>query len=453
MKIKSSKVNNRSKAINKKIDTIYMNTKDLYCYYRIKNVTRTPNVENIEISRKRIYEQDNNVQIYDTSASNLYIEGSANFGGITIPIIPFLNRCASIEINNNEKIKNNFNKINIVRENNVILTINLENNFTRIRIEEDHDELVIITRSDNEIIKYIIKSNGKYIKYFRKYNTSTSDLDKNGNLDIRDLFKYENLSSEVMNVNTLIVDKNIFKNIDKINEFGLSQKTYYKTNIKNIRIIEDDEMKLIPFDMTFDIEKILLDKGNANYLCIKTKDDKVVIYLDKDNRLKYISRNELLKEDNIKNVYFRFRKETYMDGEELSPLSIIIKEYKDGKLTIFNLDKEIEIDDNFKKNIFINKNKLQLVLRKLINAINENDYLTLVKSKNFSDELLNKMIMINSECEIMENNAIEYGLSDKAIEYLKLRGLLEKVSELKLSEIEINTFNDLGENYTKILKK
>ena len=85
--------------------------------------------------------------------------------------------------------------------------------------------------------------------------------------------------------------------------------------------------------------------------------------------------------------------------------------------------------------------------------INENDYLTLVKSKNFSDELLNKMIMINSECEIMENNAITNGLSDKAIEYLKLRGLLEKVSELKLSEIEINTFNELGENYTKILKK
>jgi len=451
MKVKSSKVNLKNKAINKKIDTIYMNTGNLFCYNKMLNINKTPNVKNIEISKNIANAKRHVIKIYNSSASNLYIEDSDNFGDITIPIIPFLNNCLYLEINNNESIKNNFKKINITRGHNIIVTINLDENLSRINIKEEHDELVIETRNDKEIINYIIKRNGEYNKYFKKYNISKEDLDNDGNLDIRDLIKYEILSSNVINVNTLIVDKKIFKNIDKLNNLRLCQN--YKINIKNIRILEKDEMKLIPFDKTFEIEEILLDGDLIKYLYIKTKDDEVVLYVDKNNKLKYISKNELLKDDNIKNVYFRFRKETRCNGGVFKPLSFIIKEYKDDGLKLNNLFKEIEIDENFKNNINLKKDKLSKIHFDYLNCINNNNYLKLFNLDIFSNDLLTKLLLINSQCETIQDKLENSGLTDNAINYLKLRGLLEKISELKLSQIEIDTFNELGENYKKILKK
>jgi len=451
MKVKSSKVNLKNKAINKKIDTIYMNTGNLFCYNKMLNINKTPNVKNIEISKNIANAKRHVIKIYNSSASNLYIEDSDNFGDITIPIIPFLNNCLYLEINNNESIKNNFKKINITRGHNIIVTINLDENLSRINIKEEHDELVIETRNDKEIINYIIKRNGEYNKYFKKYNISKEDLDNDGNLDIRDLIKYEILSSNVINVNNLIFDKKIFKNIDKLNNLRLCQN--YKINIKNIRILEKDEMKLIPFDKTFEIEEILLDGDLIKYLYIKTNNDEVVLYVDKNNKLKYISKNELLKDDNIKNVYFRFRKETRCNGGVFKPLSFIIKEYKDDGLKLNNLFKEIEIDENFKNNINLKKDKLSKIHFDYLNCINNNNYLKLFNLDIFSNDLLTKLLLINSQCETIQDKLENSGLTDNAINYLKLRGLLEKISELKLSQIEIDTFNELGENYKKILKK
>lgn len=453
MKIKSSKVNNKNKAINKKIDTIYMNTGNLFCYNKMLNINKTPNVKNIEISKNLADAIGYVIKIYDSSACTLHIEDSDNFGDITIPIITFLNNCVHLEINNNEVIKNNFKKINITRGHNIIVTINLDENLSRINIQEDFDELVIETRNDKEIIQYIIKRNGEYNKYFKKYNISKDDLDKDGNLDIRELLKYEFLICESMDINTLIIDKNIFKNLKKLKKFETNKKKFYKTNIKNIRIIENNDMKLIPFDKTFEIEEFILNDTGKKYLYIKTKDDEVVIYMDKDSNLKYISKNELLKDPEIKNVYFRFRKETKCNGEVYKPLSFIIKEYKDSRLKLNNLFKEIELDDNFKQNITFKIDKLSKLHFVYLNCINNNDYLNLLNLPEFSDEILNKLFKLHSECETTKNNIKKSGLSSKAIEYLTYRGILEKISEIKLSELEINKFNELGESYKKILKK
>jgi len=448
MKVKSSKIVNKKRELNKHIDTMYVNTDEVYCVNDVISKNITKNIKNLIISKKYVVAKENYIEIYDTKANNLYYEGFSNFGDITIPIDFFVEEDLYLELIN-DKFKLNFKKINIIKENNKILHIDLDDNISLIKIYADSLGITIEVKSDKRVLYYETDVDGNIIhKSLQKYYLKKDDLDTFGNLDIRDYLNYENIYCDNIDINTLIIDKNIFKNKDKLDSLGLYEKNNDRPNIKNVRIIEENDMKLLPYDKTFEIEDILLNSGNRIYLYIKTKDDEVVLYLNNSNELKFISKNELLKDNEIKNVYFRFRKQTRVNGGIHNPLSIIIKEYKDGKLEVFDLISDTIINDMFKNNILSNKEMKKWNIDDSL-YIKNNNWLGLFNSENFSDNLFRKMKTIHEEMEIIKNKFKENGLSNDAIKYLVYRDLLEKINIIKLSHYEVNAFNDLGNNYIK----
>ena len=254
-----------------------------------------------------------------------------------------------------------------------------------------------------------------------------------------------------ININTLIVDKRIFNKLNTIN--SLFKKNANNPNIKSIRIIDNNEMRLLPFDKTFEIKNILFYDDDYNkYIYIETFNDEVILYMDKNNKLNFISKNELLKEKNLKNVYFRFRKQTNINGGTLKPLSLIIKEYNDDNLKVFDLKNELNIDENFKTNIILNIEKLRTNIEEL-NYIKNNKWLTLLNSINFSNHLYKHMLSIHYENERIKKQAEMLGLSSAAINYLKSRGILDSVVNKKLIQFEVEGFNEIGEKYKKLIKK
>ena len=104
MKIKSSNVNKRKKSISKIIDTIFMNTNKLNCFNENTKNNITPNVKNIIITKKMV-EETYDIEIYDSSATNLYFENFANFGNITISLDYFIEEELNLYILNEDNIK------------------------------------------------------------------------------------------------------------------------------------------------------------------------------------------------------------------------------------------------------------------------------------------------------------------------------------------------------------
>jgi len=102
----------------------------------------------------------------------------------------------------------------------------------------------------------------------------------------------------------------------------------------------------------------------------------------------------------------------------------------------------------FKNNILSNKEMKKWNIDDSL-YIKNNNWLGLFNSENFSDNLFRKMKTIHEEMEIIKNKFKENGLSNDAIKYLVYRDLLEKINIIKLSDYEVNAFNDLGNNYIK----
>lgn len=451
MSVKSSKVNNSKKII--KSDTVYMNTDSLNCINNKNKKNIGCNIKNIIISKNLVEVITDYIEIYNSSANNLYFEGFPNFGEITIPIDYFLEESLNLEIVNKENIKCNFRKVNIVKDNKLISEIYLEDNIKEIEICESDvsDNLDIKIITNNKIIKRSVDDEGKYFKTLYRYDITIEDLDEFNNLELNDILDYNYILCDKININTLIVDKRIFNKLNTIN--SLFQKNANNPNIKSIRIIDNNEMRLLPFDKTFEIKNILFYDDDYNkYIYIETYNDEVILYMDKNNKLNFISKNELLKEKNLKNVYFRFRKQTNINGGTLKPLSLIIKEYNDDNLKVFDLKNELNIDENFKTNIILNIEKLRTNIEEL-NYIKNNKWLTLLNSINFSNHLYKQMLSIHYENERIKKQAEMLGLSSAAINYLKSRGILDSVVNKKLIQFEVEGFNEIGEKYKKLIKK
>lgn len=449
--IKSSKVNNRKREIKKSVDTIYMDTDELYSVNRNNGKEITPNIKNIVVSKEMIEEENNYIEIHNTSANNFSIDGFKNYSGISIPIDFFCDEDVNLYIENKNNKKLEFKTINIIKDNLVLLEIFIDFNYNSIQIESNcTDDLNISLNSDKKIIEYDVNKNGKYKKEYIRYKIDENDLDTNFNLDIRDILKYEYIVLEKFFINTLIVDKSIFNNIKKLHSFNFNIKN--KSMIKSIRFIDDNIMKLIPFDKTFLINKILLGE-NDKFLYIKTYDDEVVIYLDENDKLNYISKNDLLSDKDIERVYFRFRNFSNLNGS-LRPLNFIIKTYKDGTIKVFDLNKEYVINDDFKNEInFKIEECLRVGISEFRDYIKNDDWLKLLNSEYFSNSILKKITTVYEESLKLRKEAEDLGLSKNAIDYLKYREMLEKIVKMKLYEEEINSFNTLGESYKKMLKR
>ena len=447
--IKSSKINN-SKKIIKSNDSIYMNTSYLHSEYN--EINKVPNIKNIIIS-KNVLDEEYNIEIKDSSANNIWFETFSNFGYLTIPIDYFYDENIILSLENEKNIKSEIKKINITKDNKIIKQIILENDikYIEIRNADYVDTLFIHERSHDKIIDHYVNKEGESNKILYRYFITKNNLDKFNNLNLKEILDFQYISCEPIKINTLVADKRIFDKLSQYNQ--LFEQKENNPTIKNIRIIDNNEMRLIQFDKTFEIKDILLNKEyNTKYIYIKTNNDEVVLYINKDNELKYISKNDLYKEENIKNVYFRFRKQIINTIFTINPLNIIIKEYNNGEIKVLDLTNEINIDSNFKKNIIKNIENLN-IKEEYLNYIKNNQWLELLNSKNFSNNLYNKIIFIHKENELIKIKANKIGLNEDAINYLKSREILEKILDKELIEPEINGYNEIGKQYKKILKK
>ena len=151
---------------------------------------------------------------------------------------------------------------------------------------------------------------------------------KDGILDLTDLKNYNDISSDYLNVNTLIINKkDIFSSKFK-NGFS------HKLKIKTLKIIEDNDMKLNPVKEIEINGTLMMYK---DYLVNELKNK--LIYLDKNKNIKVLDKEELLNNENIENADFLISND----------IQLVIIKYKNKEFKVLDKDIEYNIDSLFNK--------------------------------------------------------------------------------------------------------
>lgn len=290
-----------------------------------------------------ILERGCNAKIRYTNAKNIYIENEINFGGITLPYTYMLKNNPYFEFSWNKEYPSYINKINIIYENEDktinIKTINI-NNVEKIIITVLEYTLKIAIENNNSKIEYSIDELGQ--ERTKKTSSEISENDiKDNTLNLSDYLDYESIyynNFNTLNVDTLILDKECLKKLDKIK----SAFTYIKFN--NLKIIDSNEMKLFPQILNINKEEIdiinILEDGNRNYYINIYGHDRKIIYLDKEENIKVYSKNDLMIDKRVEEVKF-YLEDVFKRGINY-PL-ILIK-YKNNKHKLIMFDEEIIIN-------------------------------------------------------------------------------------------------------------
>lgn len=321
------------------IDTLIVKDKS---YYANTEYDKNININNFVIDYKfSLFNRKSHAMIFnDLNAKNIYFKGYENIGGITLSI-----DCLT---------KNNINRINFcwhsprvrkskITEINVIIfgmvkKIKLPDEIQEIHIyktDSPRFDLVISIENTNSRKKYIIDWDGNINEELMYHSIEEKDLD-NGVLDLRKFNELYKVSLCNINIDTLIVNKSIIKDLHEID-------LYDYVYIEKIKIIDDNKMRLFP-----DKEIYFNDNLDIYFDYITGDEGEVLIYLDKDNNLKVYSRKEILKDNFIEDVYF------LKEDEEM----IILYKYKrQGKYKVIIDEKEYNIDKLF--NLFIQSNILE----------------------------------------------------------------------------------------------
>lgn len=452
----------KKKILDKNKD-LYLDTNKFLYNRNNKEDSFLLNLNNIIISGSLI-ESNEGYFIEDSDAKNIYFEYNKNLGGITIPHT-FIKHQRPLIVKNERKIKNRINKINIIVEGDV-KTIHLEENFTNIIIGYDHDfsdEISIKLINDKKEIEYYVDKLGKINKKMNKYIITPNDLEV-GYLDLRKFSDYKEVKNKVHKIDTIIVDKKIIKNRNIIREFlpfGYSpSKYFYET--KNICIVDEDDMKLIPINKTYSLNGLCFEniRDGYHYIHLPNNGNDVLIYIDKTNKLKIIEKNELLKNKEIEDVSFNFlyKKNNLIVIGNL--ISLILIKYKNGKHKIMYFDDSYEIDDIFNKIVLDNADILYLS-EQIKGYLNKNDWQSILKMNNIGNDRFSEMIKLYMKNMNILNRLREIGLSERAIKYLCDRNYTKPLLEnfkntLGTDEIlskEIEMFNNLGEEYHKLILK
>lgn len=449
-KVKVSKLENLF--FVKKISTLYLDC-DTYDYEDLTDDNKFPrlsNVENIIISDK--FKHNECIDIYETTAKNIYFENSEHKRGLNIDFEKFLKKDLMLCINNERLNMNNLEKINIFFADRNF-SLNIDKTYHTIQVYKDTKKnlLIIDFESKKERFTYEVNQFGKVNVI--KYNYMVDDKDiVNNCLDLRHLINYEAINVPKKYVETLIIDDECIRNI-----FKLRNMSYYGiiTNIRfcydKVKVIENNPMKLFPFDKTFNINKYC-EFLNLDRECIylKTEDDEIIIYIG--NELKKgvtsISKKEIESYNNVEDIKFVFKEKNTLTDLE----SLILVKYKNGEGRVINFDKSFKISDGLIKYMKFNKFKY-LKTPIMQDLIEQEDWFNLFQNKLF-DNILFFNIMKDYE---KFNEYLKYltnlGLTKSAIEYLLERDFLSirqrkiDVETLKLTQIEIDCFNIIGEEF------
>lgn len=401
---------------------------------------------NIVIS-KDVFNQD--IDIRKTLARNICFENYDNLGDITIPF-SYKNRLY-ISFEGKSKIK----KINILLLDKNI-HIDLEDNVDRIYISSEYNSkdinLNINIDYKNKSILYEVDKKGNIIETKQSYTITSSDI-RDNSINLCNLTEYHVLHYDNLTVDTLIINKHYLEHIDKLRNFNdkLNYIPFHnRIKFDKLRIIDDNEMKLNPIDVTFNngnyYSTTFID-GDIKYITIKNKNKCSIVYLDKNNTIKIISEEEIKKDPNVKKVYFDF-----FGGLFDSNSNLIIVKYN-NYYKVIDFDNEYIIDSLFfilltkKQNMY----RLSESFEEYLNNYNLIDLFdTCNIGKNTFIQMYNDYISYKKYIEKLK----ELGFSNKAIKYLfdkKIKSIITPYEEniKNITDTEIKCFNEIGEEYVK----
>lgn len=402
------------------------------------------------------------IVIANSNAENIYFENSENLGGLTLSYEILKRHMRALIIEYKFDYKCNLSKINLILDKDNF-TINLEKDLEKIEFDiykEDNNEYVTIKLIYNhKILKYKIDNLKNITEEKISYTFGEEDL-INNNLDITKYFDYSELKFHTCeNIDTLIINKNFLKNTNLLK--GINTKNLFKLTINKIKIIDDNNMKLIPSEKIVSIDgSILVDD---NYIYIDNKNDEILIYLNKQNEIKVIGRNELLKENDVVDVVFQFEhtKLSFSGYELKTPrkINLILIKYKDETYKIIDFDKSYNLDSLFLNFLKLNPSDY-FSLNEAIQFLFTNNLKEIFKLKDFDNDKFYKMYNDFEKYKLYLLELKNMGLTDNAIDYLfdkNYRNIIDpkdKFNIKNLTKKEIDFFNEYSEEHKKLkLKK
>jgi len=437
-----------SKLKRKNIDTIILDSDGYYnnVEYLYKELH---NIKNVIIDKKSLLKKSSlihrNVEIYNTKAENIFIKSENNLGGLTFPTDSF-DYDLFLEWTDDKVC--NIKEINIVFKNKVEkIRLNKEVNKISIlpqKVKDKINKVIVYVENKKYSKRYEIDSTlGLVDEKYNKYTFTKSDL-KNGVLDLTNIDYYKDFSGDNIDVDTLIITKEIL----------FSNKFYSvfddKLNIKRLVIIDKNEMKLYP-ETTIQFNGILNIYSNF----IVNDDKTIFIYMDK-KELKIIDKNKLLEAEEIDDVKYI----------ENSDCELILIKYKNNNFKIIDENGEYIIDELFGDFLYLNLYSYDFYKEEI-------PYLThFILNKEWDKPFINKIIDNNificiygDYLEFIERikELKELGFKDETIKYLirrKYDNLINTKSKniLDIKEIgehEVKLFNYMSEIeiFNKVLTK
>lgn len=436
---------------HRNIDTIVLN--ELKYWDDVENTyDELKNIKTIIIDDKKIKNNaysDNYVAIQNTRAENIYFKDQDNLGGLTINVEKARH---DIDLKWYRERQCKLKEINLVFPTKTEKII-LGNNIISIHLVsyflENELKFSLAIEDNKQKTNYSGNINSGIIEKEYGFYTYTSDNVKNDILDLREFEKAEKIYCYNINVDTLLITKNIL--------FGdiFKQQFDEKLSINKLKIIDENEMKLNPeievnFEGLIEIYDYFITDGE------KTK----FIYLDRNDDLKIIYKDKLLENENIEDVEFIVN----------SDCELILVKYKNKTCKIIDKYNEYIIDELFGDFLYLNINSYDFYEEEIPHL---KLYITNKEwDKPFKDKILDNNILgtiYDDYLKFIERikELKKLGLKDKAIKYLisrkydnlintKSRNILD-IKEIKKDEIEL--FNFISENITyekavyKTLKK
>ena len=357
--IKSSKFNKNFYVLinTNKVDTLYMDYWN-FDWGRYFKENPLPNLKDVIIS-KSLIKGYKSIYIEDLNAENIYIEGEENLGGLTFNSDIILKNKQSITIDNHELKESFIKEINILCKED-IAKIELDKSFYNIHIEKYKNNVLIKTKSQNIERWFIVDELGKITIENKKCIITENDI-INKILDLREFIDYKEIYFyNKINVDTLIVDNNVIKNIDKFKHINYADLGSGKRlSFKKIVVHENNDMKLFLKENTFEVKNFLFGAGKNKYIYLKTNEDnEIVIFVDETDNIKIINKEEIYKDLSVIYVKFKFKYNISDFFSRYNNISnLILVQYSNDNYKFIELDKTYEIDDKFIRFLNLNADK------------------------------------------------------------------------------------------------